>query len=244
VGSGALTPRAGLPPQARSQPKRRSRRGVEFGATIETLRGQPHSPVGSRSLFLSRGHPTRGLEGPRQWQPKARATRATVARAHCDGRRSRTSWPRLATKRHRYDLHRAKMYSSRPTTMTPLRELERAAQGAEARLSSSPAAGRAAQPRLTGDHATHASGGCRERRLDLVLLVGNPAQRERPRTLSRGSGVGTTWVVATSMLPRPARARATDDCRARTVPDHSRASRRPGHHQCPAVDQGIRAQLE
>jgi hypothetical protein len=36
--------------------------------------------------------------------------------------------------RHRYDLYRAKMYSSRPTTMTRFRELERAVQGAEARL--------------------------------------------------------------------------------------------------------------
>jgi hypothetical protein len=36
--------------------------------------------------------------------------------------------------RHRYDLYRAKMYGPRPTTMTRLRELERAYQGAEARL--------------------------------------------------------------------------------------------------------------
>ena len=36
--------------------------------------------------------------------------------------------------RHRYDLYRAKMYGSRPTTMKRLRELDRAAQGAEARL--------------------------------------------------------------------------------------------------------------
>ena len=36
--------------------------------------------------------------------------------------------------RHRYDLYRAKMYGSRPTTMTRCRELERAVQGAEARL--------------------------------------------------------------------------------------------------------------
>ena len=36
--------------------------------------------------------------------------------------------------RQRYDLYRAKMYGPRPTTMTRLRELERAAEGAEARL--------------------------------------------------------------------------------------------------------------
>jgi hypothetical protein len=37
-------------------------------------------------------------------------------------------------QRHRYDLYRAKMYGPRPTTMARLRELERAYQGAEARL--------------------------------------------------------------------------------------------------------------
>jgi hypothetical protein len=36
--------------------------------------------------------------------------------------------------RHRYDLYRAKMYGSRPTRVSRLRELERAALGAEARL--------------------------------------------------------------------------------------------------------------
>ena len=36
--------------------------------------------------------------------------------------------------RHRYDLYRAKMYGPRPTTIARLRELERAYQGAEARL--------------------------------------------------------------------------------------------------------------
>lgn len=36
--------------------------------------------------------------------------------------------------RSRYDLYRAKMYGSRPTTMTRLRELERAHLGADARL--------------------------------------------------------------------------------------------------------------
>lgn len=36
--------------------------------------------------------------------------------------------------RERYDLYRAKMYALRPTTMGRLRELERAHQGAEARL--------------------------------------------------------------------------------------------------------------
>ena len=36
--------------------------------------------------------------------------------------------------RERYDLYRAKMYGMRPTTMTRLRELERAHQAAEARL--------------------------------------------------------------------------------------------------------------
>jgi len=36
--------------------------------------------------------------------------------------------------RHRYDLYKAKMYGSRPTTMSRLLELERAAHGAEARL--------------------------------------------------------------------------------------------------------------
>jgi hypothetical protein len=37
-------------------------------------------------------------------------------------------------QRQRYDLYRAKMYGSRPTTMTRLRELERAYRGAAARL--------------------------------------------------------------------------------------------------------------
>jgi hypothetical protein len=36
--------------------------------------------------------------------------------------------------RHRYDLYKAKMYGSRPTRMTRLRELERTMLGAEARL--------------------------------------------------------------------------------------------------------------
>jgi hypothetical protein len=36
--------------------------------------------------------------------------------------------------RARYDLYRAKMYGQRPTTMARLRELERASQGAGARL--------------------------------------------------------------------------------------------------------------
>jgi hypothetical protein len=36
--------------------------------------------------------------------------------------------------RERYDLYRAKMYGLRPTSMTRFRELERAHQGAEARL--------------------------------------------------------------------------------------------------------------
>jgi hypothetical protein len=37
-------------------------------------------------------------------------------------------------QRHRYDLYRAKMYGPRPTTLARLGELERAHQGAEARL--------------------------------------------------------------------------------------------------------------
>jgi hypothetical protein len=36
--------------------------------------------------------------------------------------------------RERYDLYRAKMYGLRPTSIARLRELERAHQGAEARL--------------------------------------------------------------------------------------------------------------
>jgi hypothetical protein len=36
--------------------------------------------------------------------------------------------------RERYALYRAKMYGPRPTTLTRLRELERAHRGAEARL--------------------------------------------------------------------------------------------------------------
>jgi hypothetical protein len=36
--------------------------------------------------------------------------------------------------RQRYDLYRAKMYGPRPTTMPRLRELQRAHQGADARL--------------------------------------------------------------------------------------------------------------
>jgi len=37
-------------------------------------------------------------------------------------------------QRHRYDLYRAKVYGPLPTTMTRLRELEHAYQGAESRL--------------------------------------------------------------------------------------------------------------
>jgi hypothetical protein len=37
-------------------------------------------------------------------------------------------------RRERYALYRAKMYGPRPTTLTRLRELERAHRGAEARL--------------------------------------------------------------------------------------------------------------
>ena len=37
-------------------------------------------------------------------------------------------------RRERYDLYRAKMYGPRPTTLARLRELERAHQGADARL--------------------------------------------------------------------------------------------------------------
>ncbi len=37
-------------------------------------------------------------------------------------------------RRERYDLYRAKVYGPRPTTTARLRELERAHQGAEARL--------------------------------------------------------------------------------------------------------------
>ena len=36
--------------------------------------------------------------------------------------------------RHRFELYKAKAYGPRPTTMRRLRELERAAQAAEARL--------------------------------------------------------------------------------------------------------------
>jgi len=36
--------------------------------------------------------------------------------------------------RERYDLYRAKMYGSRPTSMTRLRELERVSEAADARL--------------------------------------------------------------------------------------------------------------
>ncbi len=36
--------------------------------------------------------------------------------------------------RERYDLYRAKVYGPRPTTMTRLRDLERACEAAEARL--------------------------------------------------------------------------------------------------------------
>ena len=37
-------------------------------------------------------------------------------------------------RRERYDLYRAKMHGPRPTTLARLRELERAHQGADARL--------------------------------------------------------------------------------------------------------------
>jgi hypothetical protein len=46
-------------------------------------------------------------------------------------------------RRHRYDLYRAKMYGMRPTTMSRLRELERAYQGADARLRRAQRAGAA-----------------------------------------------------------------------------------------------------
>jgi hypothetical protein len=44
--------------------------------------------------------------------------------------------------RERHDLYRAKAYGPRPTTPARLRELERAAQGAEARLRRAEAAQR------------------------------------------------------------------------------------------------------
>jgi hypothetical protein len=44
--------------------------------------------------------------------------------------------------RERHDLYRAKAYGLRPTTPARLRELERAAQGAEARLRRAEAAQR------------------------------------------------------------------------------------------------------
>ena len=44
--------------------------------------------------------------------------------------------------RHRYDLYKAKMYGSRPTRITRLRELERTMQGAEARLRRAQQSGR------------------------------------------------------------------------------------------------------
>jgi hypothetical protein len=37
-------------------------------------------------------------------------------------------------QRHRYDVYRTRMYGPQPTTMTRLRELERAYQDAETRL--------------------------------------------------------------------------------------------------------------
>ena len=49
--------------------------------------------------------------------------------------------------RHRFDLYKAKMYGARPTTMTRLRTLERASQGAETRLR------RAQQDRAPRDRA-------------------------------------------------------------------------------------------
>jgi hypothetical protein len=44
--------------------------------------------------------------------------------------------------RRRFDLYKAKMYGSRPTRITRLRELERTVQGAEARLRRAQQAGR------------------------------------------------------------------------------------------------------
>lgn len=43
-------------------------------------------------------------------------------------------WAEARYRREQYDLYRAKMYAQRPTTIARLRELERAHQGAEARL--------------------------------------------------------------------------------------------------------------
>jgi hypothetical protein len=77
VGSRALTPRAGLPPRARSQPKRSSRRGAEFEATIETRGASRIRPSGLVPFPLART-PIRGLGGPEQWQPRTRPTRATM----------------------------------------------------------------------------------------------------------------------------------------------------------------------
>ena len=42
--------------------------------------------------------------------------------------------------RQRYDLYRAKMYGLRPTSQTRLRELQRACEGADARLAAAKAA--------------------------------------------------------------------------------------------------------
>jgi hypothetical protein len=77
VGSRALTPRAGLPPRARSQPRRSSRRGAEFEATIETRGASRIRPSGLVPSPLARTT-IRGLGGPEQWQPRTRATRATM----------------------------------------------------------------------------------------------------------------------------------------------------------------------
>ena len=60
----------------------------------------------------------------------------TLKGADCDARSSRIEDLRIEARyrRERYDLYRAKMYGLRPTTLARLKELERAHQGADARL--------------------------------------------------------------------------------------------------------------
>jgi hypothetical protein len=77
-------------------------------------------------------------------------------------------------RRHRYDLYRAKMYGPRPTTMTRLRELERAYQGAGAACAK-PSKARAARPRLIAHHRRPMPAATNSPRLDLAGKYGSPS---------------------------------------------------------------------
>jgi len=73
-----------------------------------------------------------------------------VSTGHLDDLRAQAQYAR-----QRYDLYKAKAYGQRPTSSAHLRELERACEGAEARLRAAEAEERRA--RVAGDSASGSS---------------------------------------------------------------------------------------